>query len=112
VALEPGTRGELVAGSRVPVAAFPQKKPLLLLKKTLSYLQKEHHSSFSLKSMPPRRGLSGFCGVTKIRVDRWKSRVNLPAVDDLPGRVVYLGQFDTKEEAAAAHDSVARRHSR
>jgi hypothetical protein len=57
-----------------------------------------------------RRGDAGFYGVTKRRVGRWKSRVNLPVVGDLPGRVVYLGQFDTKEEAAAAHDSVARRH--
>jgi hypothetical protein len=54
--------------------------------------------------MPPRRGLSGFYGVTKIRVDKWRAVVNLP------GRKVHLGQFDTKEVAAAAHDRVARHH--
>jgi hypothetical protein len=52
--------------------------------------------------MPHRRGLSGFYGVTKIRVDKWR------AVVSAAGRKVHLGQFDTKEVAAAAHDRVAR----
>jgi hypothetical protein len=54
--------------------------------------------------MPPRRGLSGYCGVTKIRVGKWRAWLNLP------GRQVNLGQFDTKEVAAAAHDRAARYH--
>ena len=61
-----------------------------------------------MKSMPrglsPRRGVSGFYGVTKIRVDKWK------VVVSVAGRKVHLGQFDTKEVAAAAHDRVARHH--
>jgi hypothetical protein len=48
-------------------------------------LKKEHHSPSSLKSMPPRRGISGYCGATQIRVDKWRAVVNLP------GRKVHLG---------------------
>jgi hypothetical protein len=59
-----------------------------------------------LKSIPPRRGLSGYYGVTKIRVDRWRARARVR----LFGREVNLGQFDTKEKAAAAHDRAARHH--
>jgi hypothetical protein len=51
-----------------------------------------------------RRGASGFFGVTKIRVNKWTAKVNHA------GQVVHVGTFDTKEEAAAAHDSIARHH--
>jgi hypothetical protein len=47
---------------------------------------------------------SGFRGVVKRRLGRWKAHVGLH------GCQVDLGAFDTKEKAAAAYDSSARRH--
>ena len=46
------------------------------------------------------RGNSGFRGVTAHN-GRWQAKIGID------GRTVYLGTFDTKEEAAAAFDAVA-----
>lgn len=52
-----------------------------------------------------RRGVSGYRGVTKAQCKgkaRWKARIRVD------GKVIYLGTFADKEEAARAYDAKAR----